>query len=73
MLCVLLDLLRQLVEATTVPGQIILEPFAGSGSTLVAAASTGRQYIGVELDAEYHAIAQRRALDAMKTFLLKGA
>lgn len=67
------DLLRQLIEATTVPGQIILEPFAGSGSTLVAAALTGRQYIGVELDAEYHAIAQQRALDAMKTFLLKGA
>lgn len=67
------DLLRQLVEATTVPGALILDPFSGSGSTLAAAASTGRQYIGVELDAEYHAIAQRRALDAMKTFLLKGA
>lgn len=65
------DLLRQLVESTTLPGALILDPFAGSGSTLAAAALTGRQYIGVELDAEYHAIAQRRALEAMKTFLLK--
>ena len=68
-----IDLLRQLVEATTVPGALILDPFAGSGSTLTAAAMTGRRYIGVELDAEYHAIAQQRALDALKTFLLKGA
>lgn len=68
-----IDLLRQLVEATTEPGALILDPFAGSGSTLTAAAMTGRQYIGVELDAEYHAIAQQRALDALKTFLLKGA
>lgn len=68
-----IDLLRQLVEATTVPGALILDPFAGSGSTLAAAAMTGRRYIGVELDAEYHAIAQQRALDALKTFLLKGA
>ncbi|MDL2273430.1 hypothetical protein LJC34_02645 [Oscillospiraceae bacterium OttesenSCG-928-G22] len=65
-------LLRQLIEATTVPGQIILEPFAGSGSTLVAAALTGRQYIGVELDAEYHTTAQQRTLEAMKTYLLGG-
>lgn len=68
-----IDLLRQLVEATTVPGALILDPFAGSGSTLAAAAMTGRRYTGVELDAEYHAIAQQRTLDALKTFLLKGA
>lgn len=68
-----IDLLRQLVEATTVPGALILDPFAGSGSTLAAAAMTGRRYIGIELDAEYHAIAQQRALEALKTFLLKGA
>jgi site-specific DNA-methyltransferase (adenine-specific) len=65
--------MRQLIEATTVPGALILDPFAGSGSTLAAAALTGRQYIGIEISAEHHATAQRRALDALKTFLLKGA
>lgn len=66
------DLMRQLIEATTVPGALILDPFAGSGSTLAAAALTGRQYIGVEISAEHHATAQRRALEATKTRLLKG-
>ena len=67
------DLMRQLVEATTVPGALILDPFSGSGSTLVAAALTGRQYIGIELDAQHHATAQQRVLEAIKTRLLKGA
>lgn len=66
-------LMRQLIEATTVPGALILDPFAGSGSTLAAAALTGRQYIGIEISAEHHATAQRRALEATKTRLLKGA
>jgi len=68
-----IPLLRQLIEDTTVPGALILDPFVGSGSTLAAAASTGRQYIGIEISEEHHATAQRRALEAMKTFLLGGA
>lgn len=68
-----ITLMRELIEATTAPGALILDPFAGSGSTLAAAALTGRQYIGIEISAEYHAIAQQRALEALKTRLLKGA
>ena len=42
------------------PGGIVLDPFAGSGSTLIAAIETGRQFIGMELSQEYCDIAAAR-------------
>ena len=54
------SVLTRLIEAFTAPGNTVLDPFAGSGSTLLAANALGRSYIGVELDAGYHAIARRR-------------
>ena len=39
---------------------LVLDPFAGSGSSLLAAKMLGRNYLGIELDAKYHAIASRR-------------
>ena len=41
-------LLQALIELTTIPGQIVLDPFCGSGSTLVAAKMSNRRYIGFD-------------------------
>ena len=45
-------------------GDTILDPFMGSGTTGVACVETGRNFIGIEIDADYFAIAQRRIADA---------
>ncbi len=45
-----LKLMSALIELTTTPGHIVLDPFCGSGSTLVAARDLGRRYIGFETD-----------------------
>lgn len=55
-----LSVLSPLVQTFSRPGDLVLDPFAGSGSTLVAAQMLGRGYLGIELDANYHALAQER-------------
>jgi site-specific DNA-methyltransferase (adenine-specific) len=50
--------LKPLIEAFTRPRDIILDPFCGSGSTLLAAKIVNRRYLGIELDAQYHTAAQ---------------
>jgi len=53
-------LLRYLVEDYTTPGELVLDPFAGTGTTMVACKHTGRNYIGIEKDATYADIARER-------------
>lgn len=53
-------LLRALIELTTEPGQLVLDPFCGSGSTLLAAKDAGRQYLGFDLDPHAVRIAEKR-------------
>ncbi len=57
-------LLQCLIEATTIPGQLVLDPFSGSGSTALAALRAGRRYIAIEQDAAIFDGAQRRLRDA---------
>lgn len=55
-----LALMRYLVTLVTPPGGIVLDPFAGSGSTLVACAELGLPAIGIEMSEEYAEISARR-------------
>ena len=55
-----LALLERIVSAASNPGQTVLDPFLGSGTTGVAATLLGRNFIGVELDAGYLELANRR-------------
>jgi len=55
-----LDLMLALVRDFTGHGETILDPFAGSGTTGVACIQTGRQFLGWERDAKYHAVATAR-------------
>ena len=61
-----MGLIANLITSVTKPGDLILDPFAGSGSTLVAAKKTGRRFIGVELDDEYFEKAHRRIEEAVE-------
>lgn len=49
-----------LILAYSRAGDVVLDPFAGSGTTAVAAYRAGRQYIGIELDPTYARIAEER-------------
>jgi len=53
-------LMQALIELTTKPEQIVLDPFAGSGSTLVAAQKTYRRFIGYELDPNHVQVCRNR-------------
>lgn len=59
---------RHVVEQWVRPGGCVLDPFAGSGTTLVAAKMTGRSAIGIEIDESYSNIARRRIADAASLF-----
>jgi site-specific DNA-methyltransferase (adenine-specific) len=54
------SILRPLVGAFSQPGELVLDPFCGSGSTLVAAAQMGRRFIGIELDGRWSQDAEKR-------------
>jgi site-specific DNA-methyltransferase (adenine-specific) len=53
-------LMRWLVRLVTPPGGLVLDPFAGSGTTGIACAHEGFEFVGIEQDAEYAEIAEKR-------------
>jgi site-specific DNA-methyltransferase (adenine-specific) len=57
---------RRLIELYTYEGDLVLDPFIGSGTTAVAAVRTGRRYVGIETDAGYIELARARLAEEGK-------
>jgi site-specific DNA-methyltransferase (adenine-specific) len=60
-----LALLERMVLAATEPGDLVLDPFCGSGTSGVACALHGRAYVGIDSEEEYLDIARKRITDAL--------
>jgi DNA modification methylase len=59
-----LELPLRLIQLYTFAGEVVLDPFMGSGQTAIAALKTGRHYIGYEVDETYIELAEKRILAA---------
>ena len=57
------ELPERLIGLYTYPGDLVLDPFMGVGSTAVAAVRTGRHYVGFDTDADYVAAADQRVIE----------
>ena len=66
-------LMEYLIRTYTNEGETVLDFTMGSGTTGVACANTGRRFIGIELDAGYYAIAERRIQEAQHAKADSGA
>lgn len=62
-----LDLMRHIVRSSTRPGQVVLDAFAGSGATGLAAIDLGCQFIGIEQDADIYARTVQRLAEFVAT------
>ena len=54
------ELVRKFVLASSKQGETVLDPFSGSGTTLVVAEQLGRRWLGCDMNAEYNAWAMDR-------------
>lgn len=60
-------LLERIIEIASDPDDIVLDPFCGSGTTLVAASMLNRQYLGIDISSEAVELSQKRLQDPTKT------
>jgi site-specific DNA-methyltransferase (adenine-specific) len=60
------DLPQRLIELYTFEGDVVLDPFMGSGQTAIAALAAGRYYVGYEMNQTYVSLAERRIAEAAK-------
>ena len=60
------ELPERLINLYTYPGDLVLDPFMGAGTTAVAALRTGRHFVGFDTDSDYLAIAEQRIAEERK-------
>ena len=58
--------LDRVIKAASHPGDVVLDPFNGSGTTCLSAALLGRQYVGLELNGDYVSLARQRVAHALE-------
>lgn len=63
-----LEIIKNLITNSSRGGDLVLDPFMGSGTTAVAAKLLGRHYVGFEINSDYHRIAEERVNDCIKWF-----
>lgn len=65
-------LLAKLILASSSKGDVVLDPFLGSGTTSVVAKKLGRRYVGIEIDAKFACIAEKRLARAGEDRTIQG-
>lgn len=59
------------IKLFTIEGNLVLDPFVGSGTTAEAAKALGRHYLGIDLDPEFHLLAESRVVQVQSRLLEK--
>lgn len=62
-----IDMLEMMIENSSKDGDVVFDPFIGSGTTGVACVNTNRNFIGMELDPQYFEIAKKRIEEAERS------
>jgi DNA modification methylase len=62
------ELPYRLIQLYTYEGEVVLDPFIGSGQAAIAAIKTNRHYVGYDIDGEYVKLAERRIREFLIEF-----
>lgn len=65
-------LVAKIILASTKPGDVVLDPFLGSGTTSVVAKKLGRRYVGIEIDEKFASISEKRLESAERETSIQG-
>lgn len=65
-------LLAKLILASTKKGDLVMDPFLGSGTTTVVAKKLGRKYVGIEIDKFYSCLTEKRLAEAQNNRAIQG-